>query len=51
MMLMRVVDMEKYINDWVTENGTKANCDELGFAQCYLQFNVSPQKTMANKKG
>ncbi|KAG5743558.1 hypothetical protein H9Q72_013186 [Fusarium xylarioides] len=35
----KALDMEKYINDWVTENGTKANCDELGFAQCYLQFN------------
>lgn len=51
MKLMGVVDMEKYINDWVTENGTKANCDELGFAQCYLQFNVSIQKTMVNTKG
>ncbi|RKK95494.1 hypothetical protein BFJ68_g14780 [Fusarium oxysporum] len=36
----KALDMEKYINDWVTENGTKANCDELGFAQCYLQFNA-----------
>ena len=46
MVLMMAVDMEKYINDWVTENGTKANCDELGFAQCYLQFNVSSYNTM-----
>ncbi|KAF4451534.1 hypothetical protein F53441_5491 [Fusarium austroafricanum] len=35
----KALNMEKYINDWVTENGTKANCDELGFAQCFLQFN------------
>lgn len=33
--------MNKYITDWVAENGTKADCATLGFAQCYLQFNVS----------
>ncbi|KAK0390173.1 hypothetical protein NLU13_3745 [Sarocladium strictum] len=31
--------MEQYINDWVAANGTAADCDNLGFAQCYLQFN------------
>ncbi|KAM0329025.1 hypothetical protein ACHAPQ_006888 [Fusarium lateritium] len=35
----KALDMNKYITDWVAENGTKANCAELGFAQCYLQFN------------
>ncbi|KAH7183245.1 uncharacterized protein B0J16DRAFT_373747 [Fusarium flagelliforme] len=35
----KALDMNKYITDWVAENGTKANCEELGFAQCYLQFN------------
>ncbi|KAF5021883.1 hypothetical protein F66182_6074 [Fusarium sp. NRRL 66182] len=35
----KALDMEKYINDWMAANGTEANCGELGFAQCYLQFN------------
>ncbi|KAH6954230.1 hypothetical protein FAVG1_02297 [Fusarium avenaceum] len=35
----KALDMNKYITDWVAENGTKAECDTLGFAQCYLQFN------------
>lgn len=33
--------METYITEWMAANGTAAGCDELGFAQCYLQFNVS----------
>ncbi|KXJ94901.1 hypothetical protein Micbo1qcDRAFT_232274 [Microdochium bolleyi] len=31
--------VDKYIQDWMTANGTAANCASLGFAQCYLQFN------------
>ncbi|KAH6893219.1 hypothetical protein B0T10DRAFT_592168 [Thelonectria olida] len=31
--------MDKYITEWMAANGTKANCDQLGFAQCFLQFN------------
>jgi hypothetical protein len=34
------VEMDKYITEWMAANGTKANCDQLGFAQCFLQFNV-----------
>ncbi|KAH8733749.1 hypothetical protein BGZ61DRAFT_514997 [Ilyonectria robusta] len=33
------LDMNKYITDWVAANGTDANCEALGFAQCFLQFN------------
>ncbi|EKJ75351.1 hypothetical protein NXS19_010794 [Fusarium pseudograminearum] len=35
----KALDMDKYIKDWVAANGTAANCEELGFAQCYLQAN------------
>jgi hypothetical protein len=35
----KALDMDKYITDWVAENGDQANCAELGFAQCYLQAN------------
>jgi hypothetical protein len=42
--------MNKYITDWVAENGTKANCAELGFAQCYLQFNVSRKTPFSDVK-
>ncbi|KAL2214730.1 hypothetical protein CC79DRAFT_1339578 [Sarocladium strictum] len=31
--------MDQYITDWMAANGTAAGCDDLGFAQCYLQFN------------
>ncbi|KPM41280.1 hypothetical protein AK830_g5311 [Neonectria ditissima] len=33
------LDMDKYITEWVAANGTEANCEALGFAQCFLQFN------------
>ncbi|KAJ0160967.1 hypothetical protein CTA2_7002 [Colletotrichum tanaceti] len=33
------LDVSKYIRDWLAENATKADCDTLGFAQCYLEFN------------
>ncbi|KAM0543615.1 hypothetical protein ACHAPJ_012202 [Fusarium lateritium] len=35
----KALEMDKYITEWIAANGTKANCEELGFAQCYLQFN------------
>lgn len=41
MLTTYTVDMNKYITDWVAANGTDANCEALGFAQCFLQFNVS----------
>lgn len=41
MLTTYTVDMNTYINDWVAANGTDANCEALGFAQCFLQFNVS----------
>ncbi|KAJ1336146.1 hypothetical protein MN608_02894 [Microdochium nivale] len=31
--------VDKFIQDWVAANGTAADCANLGFAQCYLQFN------------
>lgn len=34
------LNLEQYINDWVKANGTEAKCNEVGFAQCFLQFNV-----------
>ncbi|KAF7548410.1 hypothetical protein G7Z17_g7072 [Cylindrodendrum hubeiense] len=33
------LDMNTYITEWVAANGTDANCEALGFAQCFLQFN------------
>ncbi|EOD47881.1 hypothetical protein UCRNP2_5374 [Neofusicoccum parvum UCRNP2] len=32
------LNLEQYINDWVAANGTEAKCDDVGFAQCFLQF-------------
>ncbi|KAI3391917.1 hypothetical protein diail_6619 [Diaporthe ilicicola] len=31
--------VSQYIKDWLEANGTAADCDNLGFAQCYLQYN------------
>ncbi|KAB2577220.1 hypothetical protein BFW01_g8574 [Lasiodiplodia theobromae] len=33
------LNIEQYINDWIKANGTEAKCDEVGFAQCFLQAN------------
>ncbi|KAL0936921.1 uncharacterized protein CTRU02_209137 [Colletotrichum truncatum] len=33
------LNVSDYITKWLAENGTKANCDTLGFAQCFLTFN------------
>ncbi|KAL2070357.1 hypothetical protein VTL71DRAFT_13383 [Oculimacula yallundae] len=33
------LNVETFINDWIKANGTDANCGQLGFAQCFLQFN------------
>ncbi|KAK2760525.1 hypothetical protein CKAH01_16485 [Colletotrichum kahawae] len=33
------LNVTDYITKWIAENGTKADCDNLGFAQCYLAFN------------
>ncbi|KAH7041504.1 uncharacterized protein B0I36DRAFT_312941 [Microdochium trichocladiopsis] len=31
--------VDKFIQDWMAANATAADCGNLGFAQCYLQFN------------
>ncbi|KAJ0118423.1 hypothetical protein J7T55_009206 [Diaporthe amygdali] len=31
--------VSEYIKDWLDANGTAADCDNLGFAQCFLQYN------------
>ncbi|KAK1969983.1 hypothetical protein LY78DRAFT_722342 [Colletotrichum sublineola] len=33
------LNVSNYITKWLAENGTKADCDTLGFAQCFLMFN------------
>ncbi|TQN70510.1 hypothetical protein CSHISOI_04971 [Colletotrichum shisoi] len=33
------LDVSGYITNWLADNGTKADCDNLGFAQCFLAFN------------
>ncbi|KAI8163565.1 hypothetical protein K4K49_012997 [Colletotrichum sp. SAR 10_70] len=33
------LNVTDYITKWIAENGTKADCDNLGFAQCFLAFN------------
>ncbi|KAK1585796.1 uncharacterized protein LY79DRAFT_518078 [Colletotrichum navitas] len=33
------LNVSDYITKWLAENGTKADCDNLGFAQCFLAFN------------
>ncbi|KAK2043631.1 hypothetical protein LZ31DRAFT_542480 [Colletotrichum somersetense] len=33
------LNVSDYITKWLAENGTKADCDTLGFAQCFLAFN------------
>ncbi|OHF01706.1 hypothetical protein CORC01_02897 [Colletotrichum orchidophilum] len=33
------LNVSDYITKWLAENGTKADCASLGFAQCYLAFN------------
>ncbi|GKT50801.1 uncharacterized protein ColSpa_10982 [Colletotrichum spaethianum] len=33
------LNVSDYITNWLAENGTKADCDTLGFAQCFLVFN------------
>ncbi|KAK1997192.1 hypothetical protein LX36DRAFT_701135 [Colletotrichum falcatum] len=33
------LNVSAYITNWLAENGTKADCDTLGFAQCFLVFN------------
>ncbi|KAK2060545.1 hypothetical protein LY76DRAFT_675993 [Colletotrichum caudatum] len=33
------LNVSDYITKWLAENGTKADCDTLGFAQCFLVFN------------
>jgi len=33
------LNVDQYIQDWMKANGTAADCANLGFAQCYLQFN------------
>ncbi|KAF8538093.1 hypothetical protein BDD12DRAFT_911049 [Trichophaea hybrida] len=37
------LEMDAYIRKWVTDNG--GNCDNLGFAQCFLKFNKHPEMT------
>ncbi|GJC81558.1 hypothetical protein ColLi_04396 [Colletotrichum liriopes] len=33
------LNVSDYITKWLAENGTKADCNNLGFAQCFLAFN------------
>ncbi|TDZ54019.1 hypothetical protein CTRI78_v006597 [Colletotrichum trifolii] len=33
------LNVSDYITKWLAANGTKADCDTLGFAQCFLAFN------------
>ncbi|RDW56640.1 hypothetical protein BP5796_13105 [Coleophoma crateriformis] len=33
------LNVTNYINEWMVANSTAANCDTLGFAQCFLEFN------------
>lgn len=33
------LNVSTYINDWLAANGTAADCENLGFAQCFLQYN------------
>ncbi|KAK6222072.1 hypothetical protein QIS74_04327 [Colletotrichum tabaci] len=33
------LNVSSYITNWLAENGTRADCDNLGFAQCFLAFN------------
>ncbi|KAN0070969.1 hypothetical protein V8E54_011134 [Elaphomyces granulatus] len=34
-----LLNMSQYIESWMNANGSSADCDSLGFAQCFLQWN------------